>query len=105
MHLGNEEAVVNAEENLAAYHPYSAGLRQIVSGGSDLGVHGQLDSHPVPFFMFSDNRPVTTEHFVVAVWEALLMAGYISAHYAGHSFRIKAAMMTAWQGIQDSLII
>ena len=74
--------------------PVAAVLSYMVSRGSQ----------PGPFFKFSDGRSLTRERFVVAVREALAAAGYVGAHYAGHSFRIGAATTAARQGLQDSLI-
>ena len=57
-----------------------------------------------PFFVLSDGNFLNKERFVWAVQKALLSAGFESTNYAGHSFRNKAAITAARQGIQDSVI-
>ena len=59
---------------------------------------------PGPLFIWEDKRFLTREAFVAAVRAALREAGLIARDYAGHSFRIGAAMTAARQGLQDSLI-
>jgi hypothetical protein len=51
-----------------------------------------------PFFTFSDGRYLTRDRFVRAVRCALQRAGVDPTRYAGHSFRIGAAMTAAQRG-------
>ena len=57
-----------------------------------------------PLFWFEDGRPLTRDHFVMKVREALQQIGMEPKNYAGHSFKIGAATTAARKGIQDSLI-
>ena len=57
-----------------------------------------------PFFMFEDKKCLTRASFVTQLLSALSTAGYCPTRYAGHSFRIGAAMTAAQAGLQDSLI-
>ena len=54
-----------------------------------------------PFFVFSD---VTRERFVKEMRAALKARGFRVDDYAGHSFRIGAAMTAASHGMPDSLM-
>ena len=74
--------------------PVAAVLGYMVSRGTE----------PGPFFRFTDGRFLTRDRFVEAIRRALTTMGHNCAHYAGHSFRIGAAMTAARQGLQDSLI-
>ena len=74
--------------------PVAAALDYMVRRGSGQG----------PLFLFEDGRDLTRERFVVTVRMALRRAGLDPTRYAGHSFRIGAAMTAAQRGIQDSLI-
>ena len=57
-----------------------------------------------PLFHFSDGKPLTREHFVSRVREALTAAGIEEGKYAGRSFRIGAATTAAQRGIADATI-
>jgi len=59
---------------------------------------------PGPFFRLCDGRWLTKEIFVARIRYALSVLGYDSTSYAGHSFRIGAAMAAAERGIEDSII-
>ena len=52
-------------------------------------------------FIFSDGKPLTRQRFVIAVREALKMAGVDAS---SHSFRIGAATTAASRGIEISII-
>ena len=66
-----------------------------------LAVQGDKEG---PLFQFYDGRSLTREHLVQAVHKALTKAGFDHQFYAGHSFRIGAAMTAAHCGIPDSVI-
>ena len=57
-----------------------------------------------PLFMFSDSSPLTRTKLISAVQRALAQAGFDTAGYTGHSFRIGAATTAAQAGIEDSVI-
>ena len=54
---------------------------------------------PGPFFRFPDGWCLTRDLFVSGVKSALQAAGVDSSKYAGHSFRIGAAMTAALCGL------
>ena len=58
-----------------------------------------------PFFRLASNQlPLTKQLFVSKVRQALQELGLPEHHFAGHSFRIGAAMVAAKAGIEDTLI-
>ena len=57
-----------------------------------------------PFFLLSNNQPLTKQLFVTHVRQALHELGLPEHHFAGHSFRIGAATAAAKAGIEDSVI-
>lgn len=58
-----------------------------------------------PLFLFRDGRFLTRQRLVVAVRDALRLAGVDASLYAGHSFRIGAATTAAARGVKDSVIM
>ncbi len=58
-----------------------------------------------PLFLFRDGRFLTRQRLVVAVRDALRLAGVDASLYAGHSFRIGAATTAAARGVEDSVIM
>ena len=52
----------------------------------------------------SDGSPLTKAFFVASVRQALVRFGVNPRSYAGHSFRIGAAMAAAEAGVEDSVI-
>lgn len=74
--------------------PVAAMLQYLLQRGSEDG----------PLFRFKDGRPLTRERLVVAVREALHVAGINQENYCSHSFRIGAATTAATNGIEDSVI-
>ena len=74
--------------------PVSAIFSYMVQRGSEGG----------SFFCFSNDRFLTQESLVAAMWSALDKAGMDSQKYAGHSFCIGAASTAARCSMQDSLI-
>ncbi len=65
--------------------PVSATLAYMVVRGKEAG----------PLFRFCDSRPLTRQHLVTAVNDALDEAGVDPGQYSGHSFRIGAATTAA----------
>lgn len=61
-------------------------------------------STPGPLLVHRDGTPLTRTYLVSAVRTALSQAGYNTAQYTGHSFRIGAATAAARAGLPDSLI-
>ena len=61
---------------------------------------------PAPGLLFTsdDRHYLTRNRFVRAVKDGPSVAGVDASKYAGHSFRIRAAMSAANCGVQDSLI-
>ena len=59
---------------------------------------------PGPLFKTKDGRFLTKQIFIARVRSALSILGYDYSLYAGHSFRIGAAITAAECGIDDSLI-
>lgn len=57
-----------------------------------------------PFFLLPSSRPLLKGTFIECVRSALSAAGFPSAHYAGHSFRIGGATQAARLGLEDSVI-
>ena len=57
-----------------------------------------------PLFVFSDSSPLTRTKLISAVQRVLAQAGFDTAGYTGHSFRIGAATTAAQAGIEDSVI-
>ena len=55
-------------------------------------------------FRFRSGQPLTREHFVTKVREALSASGVDHSKYVGHSFRIGTATTAAQCGIADSTI-
>ncbi len=65
------------------------------------GVRGSSSG---PFFRNAELKPVTKAWFVEQIREIVLGIGLPSEQYAGHSFRIGAAMTAAMAGVEDSTI-
>ena len=59
---------------------------------------------PGPLFVWDDGWFLTRDCFVASLRTTLTAVGYNARDYAGHSFRIRAAMTAARQEVQDSLI-
>ena len=59
---------------------------------------------PRPLFLWSDGKPVTKTRLVEEVRLALRGAGLPGKEFAGHSFRIGAAMTASAAGVDDSTI-
>ena len=57
-----------------------------------------------PLFKHQDGTPLTKAEFVGKFRETVRSLGYDEGSYAGHSFRIRAAMAAAAAGIEDSVI-
>ena len=57
-----------------------------------------------PFFLDTSSNPVTKQRFVTGIREVLTAIGLPQHQFAGHSFRIGAAMTAATAGIEDSTI-
>ena len=57
-----------------------------------------------PFFRFADGAPLTKARFTEQVREILRDARLPYHHFAGHSFRVRAATAAANAGIEDSTI-
>ena len=74
--------------------PVSAMLAYLVVRGNLTG----------PLFKFQDGRPLTRQWFVMAVKEALDVAGVEAGQYSGHSFCIGAATTAAARGLEDSTV-
>lgn len=89
-------------------HPHSI----VISGTSDplcpvvaLTRYVQLrGSQPGPLFLFPDNSPVSQSYFRSTLKSSLHLAGYPSATYKSHSFRIGAATVAASRGYSDGQI-
>ena len=58
----------------------------------------------IPFFRFSDGKPLTRSRLVAKLKESIQAAGVNCAAYSGHSFRSGAATTAARQGIGDATI-
>ncbi len=91
--------------------PFRHGVSVIIGRTSDelcvaaiAGYMVQRGAEAGPFFRYPDGRALMRERFVKAVRAALVVAGYNSSQYAGHSFRIGVATTAAQRGVQDSLI-
>ncbi len=69
-----------------------------------LGYLVERGHRPGPLFLFKDGRYLTRQRLVVAVREALSIAGLDQSQYCGHSFRIGAATTAAKRGLEDSVI-
>ena len=57
-----------------------------------------------PFFGFSNGDPLTKSEFTKEVRNVLQVLGLPYADFAGHSFRIGAAIAAVRAGVEDSLI-
>ena len=57
-----------------------------------------------PFFIFKDGTLLSRERLVVAVRSALSANGVNTAHYSGHSFRVRAATTAARAGLSEATI-
>ena len=57
-----------------------------------------------PLFRFTNGSYLTNEKFIKPVREALVVLGYESDNFSGHSFRIGAATTAAELGIEDRTI-
>ena len=57
-----------------------------------------------PFFILKNGAPLTKSTFTAKIREALQALGFPEEHFAGHSFRIGAAIAAARTGIEDSVI-
>ena len=66
-----------------------------------MSVHG---GSPGPFFKLQDGRPLTKSHFSKQLQTALQAIGFPYQNFAGHGFRIGAAIAAARAGIEDSTI-
>ena len=74
--------------------PVAALAAYLVVQGSTVG----------PLFRFANGHPLTREKYVNSVRETLAVAGLNASQYAGHSFRIGAAMTAAANGVEHSII-
>ena len=90
-HLGVSVYLCCTSKNLC---PVAAILAYSVERGSE----------PGHFFRFEDGRPLTRVRFVNAVRSVLVKAGLNAQCYLGHSFRIRAAMTAAAEGVPDLMI-
>lgn len=61
-------------------------------------------NRPGPLFHFQDGSSLTKSKFTSKLRYFLTQAGIDSSLYAGHSFRIGAALIAAAKGVKDSLI-
>ena len=59
---------------------------------------------PGPLFIFENGSPLSRRQLVNSLRTALREAGVDASHFAGHSFRIRAATSAARAGINDSTI-
>lgn len=59
---------------------------------------------PGPFFQFANGKPLTRDHFVQKVREALAQAGMDYKLYSGHSFRSGAVTTATTFGVADATI-
>ena len=69
----------------------------------DKGKGSKKNPNP-PFFRMRNMKPLLKPCFVSEVCKALMALGLPAGDYAGHSFRIGAAMAAAAAGIEDSTI-
>jgi len=61
-------------------------------------------ANPGPFFYFKNGQPLIKSVFTSRIRQALQALGLLQDNFAGHSFRIGAAMSAAQAGIEDSTI-
>lgn len=60
---------------------------------------------PGPLFLGSSGKPITTDQFAAFLKLNLITAGYASADYKTHSFRIGACSHASTRGIPDEVIM
>ena len=60
-------------------------------------------SSPGPLFKFSNGTPLTRDHFVISVKEALARAGLDNSCYSGHSFCSGAGQQPQQQSVASGM--
>ena len=67
-------------------------------------IFGNLGQHPGPLFMDSRQQLLAKANFIARIKGILGKVGFLSEHFAGHSFRNGTATAAAQARIEDSMI-